>query len=176
MSSKLANTNNDEFRLVKELSQLIDESKKQVVVQANSSLTLLFWQVGNRINQFTLQNKRATYGKHVIVSISEQLVALYGRNFETKNLRRMIQFSEIYADYQIVVSLTRQLTWTHIIAIIPLKSVNQRGFYIQKITEEKWNTRCTRKQIETKAYERTVSANTQNAITRRSLSNEVISS
>lgn len=161
MSNKLATINNDEFKLLEELSQLIDDSKKQVAIQANSTLTLLFWEIGKRVNHFILDNKRAAYGKQVITTISIKLVNTYGRNFEAKNLRRMIQFSEIYTDYQIVVSLTRQLTWTHIIAVIPLKSVNQRDFYTRKIAEEKWNTRYTRKQIETKAYERTVSANTQ---------------
>ena len=34
-----------------ELSQLIEQSKQQVVVQANSAVSILFWQVGNRINQ-----------------------------------------------------------------------------------------------------------------------------
>ncbi len=37
--------------LFDELSQLIEQSKQQVAVQANSAVTILFWQVGNRINQ-----------------------------------------------------------------------------------------------------------------------------
>ena len=37
--------------LFNELSQLIEQSKQQVAVQANSAVTILFWQVGNRINQ-----------------------------------------------------------------------------------------------------------------------------
>ncbi len=49
--------------LFNELSQLIEQSKLQVAVQANSAVTILFWQVGNRINQDILQNKRADYAK-----------------------------------------------------------------------------------------------------------------
>lgn len=40
-----------ETDLLNELSQLIEQSKQQVAVQANSAVTILFWQVGNRINQ-----------------------------------------------------------------------------------------------------------------------------
>ncbi len=37
--------------LFNELSQLIEQSQQQVVSQANSTLTMLFWHIGNRINK-----------------------------------------------------------------------------------------------------------------------------
>ena len=40
-----------EQSLFTELAQLIEQSQQQVVAQANSTLTLLFWQVGKRINE-----------------------------------------------------------------------------------------------------------------------------
>jgi DNA-binding SARP family transcriptional activator len=53
----------------------------------------------------------------------EQLVneLIYGNNYEEKNLRRMMQFAQVFDDESIVVSLIRQLSWTHFIALIPLK-------------------------------------------------------
>lgn len=48
-----------ETDLLKELSLLVEETQKQVIVQNNSSLTLLFWEIGFRINDIILQNKRA---------------------------------------------------------------------------------------------------------------------
>ena len=48
---------------------LIEQSKQQVAVQANSAVTILFWQVGNRINQEILQNKRAEYGKQIVPTL-----------------------------------------------------------------------------------------------------------
>lgn len=47
-----------EQSLFNELSQLIEQSQQQVVAQVNSVLTLLFWNIGDRINQNILQNKR----------------------------------------------------------------------------------------------------------------------
>ena len=92
-----------------ELSQLIEQSKQQVAVQANSALTILFWQVGSRINQKILQNKRAEYGKQIVPTLSTQLENKYYTNFEVKNLRRMMKFAEQFTDSQIVVPLSRQL-------------------------------------------------------------------
>ena len=54
-----------EQSLFTELAQLIEQSQQQVVAQANSTLTLLFWQVGKRINENILQNKRAEYSKQI---------------------------------------------------------------------------------------------------------------
>lgn len=94
-----------EADLLYELSQLIEQSKQQVSVQANSAVTILFWQIGNLINQDILQNKRAEYGKQIVPTLSLQLENKYGRNFEVKNLRRMMQFAEQFIDLQIVVTL-----------------------------------------------------------------------
>lgn len=67
--------------LLNELSQLIEQSQRQVVSQANSTLTMLFWQIGKRINENILQNKRAEYGKQIVVTLARQLTEKYGRNF-----------------------------------------------------------------------------------------------
>lgn len=52
--------------LFAELSTLIEQSRQQVVTYANSTLTLLFWQVGKRINEDVLQNQRASYGNKLL--------------------------------------------------------------------------------------------------------------
>ena len=60
--------------LLNELVSLIEETKTQVISSVNSSLTLLFWHVGNRILTNNLQNKRAEYGKQNVVTVSRELV------------------------------------------------------------------------------------------------------
>ena len=94
-----------EKSLLKELSQLIELSQQQLVAKANSTLTMLFWHIGNRINENILQNKRADYGKQIVVTLSRELTKKYGRNFEEKNLRRMLQFAEQFTDNSIVVTV-----------------------------------------------------------------------
>jgi predicted nuclease of restriction endonuclease-like (RecB) superfamily len=79
----------------------------------------------------------------------------FGRGFAEKNLRRMIQFAEAFPDQQIVVSLIRQLTWTHFIALIPLKDPLQRDFYAEMCRLERWSVRTLRSRIDSMLYERT---------------------
>jgi hypothetical protein len=58
------------------------------------------------------------------------LVASYGRSFEARNLRRMMQFSEQFPDFGIVSPLTTQLSWTHVVKVSPLKTAKARLFYL----------------------------------------------
>jgi predicted nuclease of restriction endonuclease-like (RecB) superfamily len=157
-TNRVSISENDLFN---ELSHLIEQSKQQVAVQANSAVTILFWQVGNRINQDILQNKRAEYGKQIVPTLSVQLENKYGRNFEVKNLRRMMQFAEQFTDFQIVVTLSRQLSWSHYLAILPIKTHEAKVFYANQVGNSLMSVRELRRQIALKAFERTNIADAQ---------------
>ncbi len=144
-----------EQQLLADVALLIEESRQRVAQTVNATLTLLYWRIGRRINSEVLQNKRAKYGKQIVVSLARQLGEDYGKGFEEKNIRRMMQFAEVFSDEQIVVSLIRQLSWTHIIALIPLKEPLQREFYAEMCRIEKWSVTTLRKKINSMLYERT---------------------
>lgn len=148
--------------LFEELSRLIEKSQHQLVSYANSSLTLLFWQIGKRINEEVLQNKRAEYAKNIVSTVSTQLKAKYGRNFELRNLRRMIQFAEQFSNEQIVVTLSRQLSWSHFVELLPIKNQEAKLFYAQLTASQSLGIRNLRKRIANKEFERTSIANLQN--------------
>ncbi len=147
--------------LIKEISILIETNKNQVVKVANSTLILLFWNIGNRINSEILDNKRAKYGSQIVCTISNELELKYGRNFQEKNLRRMMQFALEFPDYEIVVPLARQLSWSHFLILIPLKTMDSKLFYANKAIEETLGKRELRKLISSKTFERTEIVNTQ---------------
>lgn len=132
-----------------------------MVSYANSTLTILFWQVGKRINEDVLNNQRASYGKQIVSLIAIRLEEKYGRNFTEKNIRRMMQFAQEFPDFQIVVPLARQLSWSHFLILIPLKTAEARMFYAQLAIDERLGKRDLRKQIATKTFERTQIANLQ---------------
>lgn len=149
------------FDLVKEIEGLIESSKKRVNRTVNGELNLLFWQIGKRINDKILQNNRAEYGKQIVPTIAEKLTSKYGRNFELRNLRRMMQFASSMNDFKIVAPVAPQLTWSHIIELLSVKTFDGRIFYANRAIEENWSKRELRKQIELKAFERTEIANLQ---------------
>ncbi len=128
---------------------------------AKSAVTILFWQVGKRINEHILQDKRAEYGRQIVTTVSTQLENKYGRNFTEKNVRRMMQFANQFTDVEIVVPLARQLSWSHITILLPLKSMKAKIYYAKTSAENSWGKRELREQINRKAFERSEIANTQ---------------
>ena len=67
----------------------------------------------------------------------------------------MIQFAEVFPDKKIVVTLSRQLSWSHFVSILPLKNDLQRDFYAEMCRIERWSVRTLRKKIDGMLYERT---------------------
>jgi len=76
-----------------------------------------------------LENKRADYGKQIVSRLATQLSEKYGRSFELRNLRRMMQFAEQFSDFGIVSPSATQLSWAHIVEVMPLKTQDARLFY-----------------------------------------------
>ena len=93
-----------------EIKSLIEDSRQQIAITVNATMTMLYWQIGKRINQEILKDQRAEYGKQIIATLAKQLTIEYGNSFADKNLRRMVQFAQIFPDYEIVVSVIRQLS------------------------------------------------------------------
>lgn len=138
------------------IRELIEQSKQQIAVSVNATMSLLYWQIGKRINtEIESHNRSEMYGKQIVATLWRQLEAEYGASFSEKNLRRMMQFAHSFPDEKIVVSLIRQLSWTHILAIIPIEDPKKREFYIEICKLEKWSVRTLRERIQSMLYERT---------------------
>ncbi len=121
----------------------------------NIELTALYWRIGKRIRTEVLRTERAAYGEKIVATLSRQLVAEFGRGYAEKNLRRMIQFAEAFADEQIVATLWRQLSWSHFRELLPLERTFQREFYAEMCRIEGWSVRTLRERIDSMLYERT---------------------
>src|SRR5260370_25291409 len=125
--------------LIEDIRQIIGAARRSVATTVNAAITLLYWRMGKRIVEEVLGKERAAYGQQIVVSVARQLVQEYGPSFGEKNLRRMMQFAEVFPEEEIVVSLIRQLSWTHFIALLPIKNPLQRHFYAQLCRIEGWS-------------------------------------
>ncbi len=122
---------------------------------------MIFWQVGIRINSDVLDNKRADYGKQIVSRLATQLLGKYGRSFDARNLRRMMQFAEQFPDFEIVSRLATQLSWAHFVEILPLKTQDAKLFYLDEAARGHISRDELRDLISCKAYERKEIANAQ---------------
>jgi DUF1016 N-terminal domain len=139
-----------------ELRVLIASSRQRLAGAVNAELTRLYWNVGHRLRTEVLGGEdRAKYGEQLINRVGEQLAQEFSRGFEAKNLRRMVQFAQAFSQPEIVATLSRQLSWSHFVNLLPLKTEPARQFYASQAATNTWSVRELRHQIERKAFERT---------------------
>ena len=142
-------------RLFHEIRQLIDTAKQRAAVAINAEITLLYWQVGKRIQTEVLQGQRGEYGKQIIVSLSIQLTQTCGKGWGEKHLRHCLRLAETFPDEQIVSALRRQLSWTHIKTLMYFDDPLKRNFYIEICCLEGWSSRQLQERINSMLFERT---------------------
>ena len=99
--------------LLADVRDLIVQAREGVALTVNAGLTFLYWQIGRRIHQDILREKRAGYGERIVSALGTQLTREFGQGFGTRNLFRMIRFAEVFTDIKIVSALRTQLGWTH---------------------------------------------------------------
>lgn len=155
--------------LVADVRQMIEATRQGVAQAVNAALTTLYWQIGTRIRQDVLKEKRAEYGAEIVAALSRQLEAEFGRGYGEKNLRRMVQFAEVFPDSEIVAALQRQLGWEHFKMLIPMKDPLKRDFYAEMCRIERWSTRALRQKIGGMLFERTALSKKPDRLIRREL-------
>lgn len=154
----------DEAALLGDLRTLVQSARQRIASAANSTQTLLCWHVGRRLVQEHLQGGRAAYGKQILVTVSRELTADYGRGFGYAELARMIQFAQAFADEAIVVTLSQQLSWSHFHALLPIKDPLARDFYAEMCRIERWDVRTLRQKIAGMLYQRTALSKRPDAV------------
>ena len=80
-----------------------------------------------------LHGARAAYGKQILVTVSRELTAEYGRGFSYAELACMVQFPQFFPEESIVVTPLQQLSWSHFHALLPIKDSLARDFYQQPL-------------------------------------------
>jgi predicted nuclease of restriction endonuclease-like (RecB) superfamily len=141
--------------LIGDLRQLIDGARQRVAQTVNHEVVLLYWHVGCRIHADVLGEQRAAYGKEVVQAVAAHLQPLYGRGFDKANLHRMVQMARLYPDEEKVVTLSRQLSWSHFLALLPLDDPLARDYYGEMCRVEGWSVRTLRDKINSMLYQRT---------------------
>lgn len=157
--------------LIQDLRQIIEQARSRVAATANYELTMMYWHIGERINREVLGNQRAEYGKQIVATVSQQLQSEFGKKgFEERNIRRMMQFAQMFPDLQIVSTVLSKLSWSHYLTVMPIKDALQREFYLTMAATERWSVRQLQKEIDGMLYERTAIATKPDELIKKELS------
>ena len=91
------------------------------------------------------------YGEGIIKEYSRKLTIEIGSGYGISNLKRMRQF---YLIVEKGVALPHQLSWSHILAILPINNINEINYYISISIKQNLSYRQLREKIKSKEYQR----------------------
>ncbi len=145
-----------------EVVELIRQARNRAMQRVNAELIELYWQVGEYISRKVASSE---WGQGVV----KQLAAFIRQEspnlsgFSDKNLWRMKQFYEVYADAPEKLStVLRQISWSaHLHILSQTKSPEERQFYLLKTVAEHYSVRELERQIDSGLFQRTMLASAQ---------------
>ncbi len=132
----------------------IQQTRQKVFAQVNTALIDLYWQVGKTISD---KVQSEAWGKGVVRELAHYIAqnAPDIKGFSDKNLWRMKQFYETYATDEKLPTLVRALPWTHNTIIFSrCKSAEERAYYLELSSTERYTSRELERQIDAAQFER----------------------
>lgn len=141
--------------LISDLKALIQDARCRAARKVNAELSLLYWQVGQRIRTEILDQERAAYGQQIVRGLANKLTSEFGRGWSKRQLDYCLRFAEICPDQNIVHTLCAQLSWSHIRQLIYLEDDLKRQFYTEMCQLENWSVRQLADRTQSMLYERT---------------------
>ncbi|WP_322053702.1 PDDEXK nuclease domain-containing protein [Paraburkholderia bannensis] len=163
--------------------ELLDAARHAAARSVNALMTASYWEIGRRIVEAEQQGKRrAGYGQQLMVRLSADLTAQFGRGFSPDNLENMRLFFLTYPQPAISETLSRKsgsalsaekseavsrklglaelaqvftLPWSAYVRLLSVKDGHARQFYEAEALRGGWSVRQLDRQINSQFYERT---------------------
>lgn len=144
-----------------EVIHLIQKARYNAYKAVNTELINLYWEIGKYIH---LRTQSEGWGKNTVGQLAAYIQSQEpeSKGFSDKNLWRMKQFYETYAQSPKLAPLVRELSWTNnIIIFARCKTGEEQEFYLRLSKKEKYGKRELERQINASYYERTVLGSAQ---------------
>jgi predicted nuclease of restriction endonuclease-like (RecB) superfamily len=126
--------------LVSLIKTKIADTRLKVVLSANNSMIMLYWEIGSEI----LKKQTAEgWGAKVIDRLSKDLLDAFPdmKGFSPRNLKYMRKFTECWPDRPIVQHPVAQLPWRSIIVLLDkLKDNENRLLYAREAVKNGWSS------------------------------------
>ncbi len=137
-----------------EIKERIRSERLRVVMAANASMVLLYWDIGQMILE---RQEKEGWGARVIDRLSADLRDAFPdmQGLSPRNLKYMRAFAAAWSDREIVQEVLAQITWYHNIALLEkVRDPQVRLWYARKGLEEGWSRNVLAMQIESRLYDR----------------------
>jgi hypothetical protein len=79
--------------LIADIHELIDRARQRAATAVNAEITLLYWQIGRRIQFEVIKGERAAYGQQIFSVLSANLTVEYGKGWSERQLRHCLRIA-----------------------------------------------------------------------------------
>lgn len=142
------------LKFIEEVKAEIQKQRISVVLNANSSMICLYWNIGSAILK---KQEEEGWGAKVIDRMAKDLKDAFPEmaGFSQRNIKYMRKFAESWPDFEIVQRVVAQIPWrTNISLMDKLKDKESRIWYANKAIENGWSKTILDLQIESRLMER----------------------
>jgi predicted nuclease of restriction endonuclease-like (RecB) superfamily len=146
---------NNAPNLLGAIAQLIEQAQRYVVVNVNTTMVTLYWQIGKMIQEDIVKSDRAEYGRALLENLGKELTVSFGRGYSRQNLNRMVDFFRHCPDIEICSTVSSKLSWSQIQVLMRIKDGVKREFYLTMSVNEHWSVRQLSERIDSQLFERT---------------------
>lgn len=138
--------------LIIDISELLEQGRRQAFHSVNIILVKTYWTIGKRIVEYEQKgNERAEYGDKLLIQLSKDLAFKYGRGFSRSNLVYMRLF---YLKYPKSETLSHQLTWSHYFELLKIDDDLEGSFYEKQCLLDNWSIRELKRQKNSDLFHR----------------------
>lgn len=140
---------------IEAIKKEIQNQRLKVVLNANSSMICLYWNIGKAILQ---KQEEEGWGAKVIDRMAKDLKDAFPdmSGFSTRNIKYMRKFAECWPDFEIVQQVVAQIPWrTNMKLMDKLNTQEERLWYAYKTIENGWSSNVLDLQIQSRLIERT---------------------
>jgi predicted nuclease of restriction endonuclease-like (RecB) superfamily len=142
-----------------DIKVILEQARGKARSAVNAAMVEAYWLIGQRIVQEEQQGQhKAQYGTRLMEALSIALTADFGRGFSYANLYNFRQFYRVFPDQQILYTLCRELSWSHLRLIIRADSQQAIEYYCKEARVQKWTVRQLERHIKTQSFQRLLSS------------------
>lgn len=147
-----------------DVKAILEQARGKARLAVNSAMVEAYWLIGQRIVQEEQRGQhKAQYGTRLMEELSIALTADFGKGFSYANLYNCRQFYRVFPDQEILYTLCRELSWSHLRLIIRADSQQAIEYYCKEARAQNWTVRQLERHIQTKDYQRLLSTQAQAA-------------
>ena len=138
--------------LIDAIGSTVTEGRQKAFTQINTTLVETNWNIGRHLVEFEQNgSERSEYGSQLLLTLSKDLTAKYGKGFSRSNL---FQCRKIYLQFPKIQTLSGQLSWSHYCEILKAENDLEISFYVKQCKTENWSVRELKRQMQSMLFHR----------------------